>query len=103
LEEITVRKTSGIAKILGTVICISGAVTMTLYKGAAIYSGSTDHEEANAGFVHLFKHMGIPALVDIKIGHWALGALCLLLNCISWAFYLIIQVRASLSNPVLPN
>jgi len=92
LEEITVRKTSGIAKILGTVICISGAVTMTLYKGVAIFSGAAAPEQGLA-FVQLFKHVGIPALVHVKIGKWAVGAFCLLLNCTSWGFYLIIQAR----------
>jgi drug/metabolite transporter (DMT)-like permease len=99
-EEISCRKMSGLAKILGTFIGVGGAVTMTLYKGAKIYAPEAGKDELD-GFVNLFKYAGIHALFDIKIDHWALGAFCLLLNCTSWGLYLINQGPVVVKYPAL--
>ncbi|XP_024390946.1 protein WALLS ARE THIN 1 isoform X2 [Physcomitrium patens] len=99
-EEISCRKMSGLAKILGTFIGFGGAVTMTLYKGAKIYASEAGKDELD-GFVNLFKYAGIPALVDIKIDHWALGAFYLLLNCTLWGLYLINQGSVLVKYPAL--
>ncbi|GMP40657.1 hypothetical protein CsSME_00011018 [Camellia sinensis var. sinensis] len=42
MEKIDIRSTSSIAKCLGTVVAVSGAFIITLYKGPAIISGTSN-------------------------------------------------------------
>jgi hypothetical protein len=93
MEKLSFRKTSDLAKMIGTVICITGAVTMSLYKGIAIYQRPTGQDELHHGFELLqlrFVHLGS---LQFEISYYALGMLCLFLNCTSWALYLIHQVH----------
>ncbi|EPS60269.1 hypothetical protein M569_14534, partial [Genlisea aurea] len=39
VERVDVRKKEGQAKVIGAVVCISGAMVFTLYKGPGLYSG----------------------------------------------------------------
>lgn len=92
MEKLSFRKTSDLAKMMGTVICITGAVTMSLYKGIALYQRPTGQDELHHGFELLqlrFVHLG--SLQFEFISYYALGVLCLFLNCTSWALYLIHQ------------
>lgn len=88
MEKLSFRKTSDYARMFGTVICISGAVTMSVYKGMAIFKGRTIGEDE----LHGISEHGMPAFLDVKISHWSVGVLCLLANCTSWGLYLINQV-----------
>lgn len=40
LEEVNIRSFRGQAKVLGTVICVGGAMVMALYRGPALNSSS---------------------------------------------------------------
>ncbi|KAG0619274.1 hypothetical protein M758_4G128100 [Ceratodon purpureus] len=105
MEKISFRRTSDLAKILGTVVCITGAVTMTLYKGIALYQQPTGEDKYilhGPENLHLsFKHLGLPQALQFEIGSWALGVLCLFLNCTSWGLYLIHQGPALKRYPAL--
>lgn len=88
---------------LGTVVCISGAVTITVYKGIAIFQWIPVEEDTDInmhGFLHLFKHLDFSAEALQLNSPYALplGVLCVLGNCVSWALYLINQVHMSPEN-----
>lgn len=98
METVSFRRTSDLAKMLGTLTCIIGAVTMTLFKGMALYQRPSGQGVLHHGFefeyLHLsVKHLGLPQALQFKIGYEALGVLCLFLNCTSWGLYLINQVH----------
>ncbi|KAJ8773364.1 hypothetical protein K2173_028541 [Erythroxylum novogranatense] len=79
LETVNLKKLHSVAKVVGTVITVSGAMVMTLYKGpiinfikthSAIHHGTTD------------------ASTD---QHWAMGTLLLLGSVCGWACFFILQ------------
>lgn len=98
LEEICFRRRDGFVKILGTIICVSGAVTMSAYKGMVVYQhgGEGTQPPGLQGYTQPFKHLagyGLhSSILQFQIGNYQLGGLCLVFNCISWAVYLILQV-----------
>ncbi|CAN1352811.1 WAT1-related protein At4g08300 [Linum perenne] len=83
LESVNLKKLHSVAKIIGTVITVSGAMVMTLYKGPILEfltpSSSTAAHSMSAS--------------DVSNGeqHWILGPLLLLGSCIGWSAFFILQ------------
>ncbi|WRX30524.1 EamA domain - like 10, partial [Theobroma cacao] len=79
LERVNLKKVHSIAKIIGTVIMVPGAVIMTLYKGPAI------------NFIKLQGggHHGATNAAEAK--HWVAGTLMLLARCWGWSGFYILQ------------
>ncbi|CAN4108041.1 unnamed protein product [Withania somnifera] len=86
LEKLGWSSSAGKAKVLGTIVCIGGAMLLTLYKGPAINMGST-----NINLVHSPKHKGENKPL--------LGAFLALAGCICYAFMLIVQAKAAKRYP----
>ncbi|KAF8698637.1 hypothetical protein HU200_034884 [Digitaria exilis] len=99
VEAINISTKHGILKVLGTAVCVSGAVLMALYRGPSLISllGGTDDPapaDANASIVARY-----PAewLTSTMLGFggveaWHLGVLCLIGHCFLLGAYLVIQV-----------
>ncbi|KAK8552270.1 hypothetical protein V6N13_120682 [Hibiscus sabdariffa] len=79
LERVNVRKMRSIAKIIGTVIMVPGAVIMTLYKGPAIH------------FIKLQRGNHHTATNEAEDRHWVAGTLMLLARCWGWSGFYILQ------------
>nr|KAJ0205513.1 hypothetical protein LSAT_V11C500260350 [Lactuca sativa] len=80
-EPIDIRSFRTIAKILGTVVCVTGAITMSLIKGPKLLNEQLPSSNS--------------LLVINPIGRdnlWLVGCLCLFVGCCCWSFWLIIQV-----------
>ncbi|TVU46777.1 hypothetical protein EJB05_06337, partial [Eragrostis curvula] len=78
----------GIFKVLGTAVCVSGAVLMALYKGPSLLGlGST-----NAADEHPAQWLTSTMLL-YGVDTWHLGILCLIGNCFMTGVYLVLQVR----------
>ncbi|KAJ7979547.1 WAT1-related protein [Quillaja saponaria] len=84
LEKIDLRSLRSIAKMLGTLLCVGGAITMALLKGQKLL-----HAEF-LSFKHLFVMVG---------DSWQLGCLLLFASSFCWAFWMIMQVPISSSCP----
>lgn len=89
MEELEIKTRSGMAKVLGTLIGIGGAMVLTFYKGVDINISSNHidllhHHNAtqvsSSSSHHSFQHL--------------LGLLLALASCFSYATWLIIQVNA---------
>uniref|UniRef100_M4E5M6 WAT1-related protein n=1 Tax=Brassica campestris TaxID=3711 RepID=M4E5M6_BRACM len=90
-EKVNFRNTRGLAKILGTVICVVGAVSMTLIRGPKILNSEFSLPIAKS------------LLGDIKDQNlWLLGCLLVFVSTLCWSFSLIIQgvVTSALSTTV---
>ncbi|XP_019055423.1 PREDICTED: WAT1-related protein At4g08300-like isoform X2 [Nelumbo nucifera] len=76
LEVLDVTNPRGIAKILGTLLSLAGAMTMTLYKGPALrnISGALIHVGTNT--VH---------------ENWLKGSILTAVSCITWSSWYIMQ------------
>ncbi|XP_054802776.1 WAT1-related protein At4g08290-like isoform X2 [Prosopis cineraria] len=76
LEAVDVKNPRGVAKILGTLLSLAGALTMTLYKGHAIPNLK-----------------GAPILIRGQSGHtnWIKGSILTVASCISWSVFYLMQ------------
>ncbi|CAL1386716.1 unnamed protein product [Linum trigynum] len=93
-ERVNLLKTEGQAKILGTTICVSGAILMVLFRGPAIFGQAEADSASNE-----IKDSGQPepvgwflsSLLDIGLETWHLGVICLIGNCMCMAAFLALQ------------
>lgn len=69
-----------IVKIIGTVVCVSGAVTMAVVKGPKLLNSPK-------------------SFLSQQGDNWLLGCLLLLASSFCWSFWMILQVPISLSCP----
>ena len=81
-EKVNFRNIRGLAKILGTVICVVGAVSMALIRGPKILNSEFSLPIAKS------------FLGDIKDQNlWLLGCLLVFVSTLCWSFSLIVQVN----------
>lgn len=78
LEDVDVKNPRGVAKIIGTILSLTGALTMALYKGHAIHSLQGAPFHIRAKFVHK---------------NWIKGSILAVASCISWSLWYIMQVH----------
>ncbi|CAK9325743.1 unnamed protein product [Citrullus colocynthis] len=89
MENLRSGSLRSIAKIGGTVVCVSGAMCMALLRGPKLLN-------TTQGFVVK------STLFSVESGShhaWLLGSLCLFGSCCCWSIWLILQVPASASYP----
>ncbi|GAA0142973.1 hypothetical protein LIER_03756 [Lithospermum erythrorhizon] len=78
LEKLNFVRSDGLAKILGTVVCVGGATIITLYKGPSLQLPfiqpliSNNEEEET-------------------VQNWTLACLFIIAQCVSWAAWLVFQ------------
>ncbi|CAJ1930764.1 unnamed protein product [Sphenostylis stenocarpa] len=94
-ERVNLARYDGLAKVGGTIICVSGAILMVLYRGPALIG----HAPIDHGTQNEISAKGQPeptgwligALQAIGFDRFHLGVLCLIGNCICMAAFLAIQ------------
>ncbi|KAI5668706.1 hypothetical protein M9H77_18559 [Catharanthus roseus] len=80
LEKVNVKQVHSIAKIVGTVITVSGAMVMTLYKGPIVNILFYTHEGS--------RHHAVSSTSN---QHWATGTIMLLSCIVGWSAFFIVQ------------
>ncbi|KAE8056120.1 hypothetical protein FH972_012915 [Carpinus fangiana] len=84
MEKVDIRSLRGIAKILGTIFCVGGAISMALLKGPKL----------------LNTEILPPSIAAFGTGdNWPLGCLYLFGCCCFWSFWVIMQVPISANVP----
>ncbi|KAL8499561.1 hypothetical protein ACS0TY_022488 [Phlomoides rotata] len=93
-ETVNLRRAEGQTKVGGTLVCVSGAILMAVFRGPAVFGFG----ESDAGVVEISaKGQPVPAVwlmsnfLGLGIDSWHLGVLCLIGNCMCMAAYLAIQ------------
>lgn len=79
LEQVKIREVRGLAKVIGTVVTLSGALIMTLYKGPVIdliWSRKTSHHGSSG---------------NSSDKHWIAGTLLILVGCVAWSCFYVLQ------------
>ncbi|KAI5355334.1 PREDICTED: WAT1-related [Prunus dulcis] len=79
LESVNVKKLHSLAKVVGTVITVGGAMVMTLYKGPIV------------DIIRGHAHSHGTSTTDSTNQHWVAGPLMLLASCGGWASFFIVQ------------
>ncbi|XP_022157110.1 WAT1-related protein At3g30340-like [Momordica charantia] len=77
LETVKLKSSSGQAKMLGTVVCISGAVLLITYKGPALANRSYAAAAATA----------------VKKTNWTLGCIALVVGTLLWSSWFLLQTN----------
>ncbi|XP_057967106.1 WAT1-related protein At4g30420-like isoform X2 [Malania oleifera] len=80
MEKINIKRLGSMAKILGTVLCVSGAISMALLRGPKLL---------NTEVVHKTSAFGLGG------ENWLLGCLFLFGSACCWSFWFILQVPIS--------
>ena len=81
LERVKIKEIRSQAKVIGTLVTFAGALLMTLYKGPVI----------DLFFSHHATHQHAGSHSPRK--HWVTGTLFLLLGCVAWSSFYILQVN----------
>lgn len=94
-EAVNLLRTEGQLKVGGTLVCVSGAILMVLFRGLAVvgYKESELGEQSEISARAQPEPSGwlISYFLDFGFDHWHLGVLCLIGNCMCMAAYLAIQ------------
>ncbi|KAG6635908.1 hypothetical protein CIPAW_11G075600 [Carya illinoinensis] len=94
-ERVNLLRTEGQAKVGGTLICVSGAILMVLFRGPALIGVA----EPDFSVQNEISARGQPepagwlmsSFMEFGIDHFHLGVLCLIGNCMCMAAFLAIQ------------
>ncbi|KAJ8445111.1 hypothetical protein Cgig2_029483 [Carnegiea gigantea] len=82
LEKVDIRKLPSQAKVIGTIVTVSGAMVMTIYRGPVI----------NIFGVHAANHGTAASTTAASSGaHWVLGTILVLGSCLGWSAFFILQ------------
>lgn len=80
------KEVRSIAKVVGTLVSLSGALLMTLYKGPVIdliWSRHTSQHGSSG---------------DSSDKHWISGTLLILVGCVAWSCFYVLQVSSYMSS-----
>ncbi|KAM3708892.1 hypothetical protein ACJW31_02G130800 [Castanea mollissima] len=80
--QIHLNRKDGIAKVVGTIASIAGASVITLYKGPTIYAPNSSH---------LHQSHFLVSLGDAKGKNWTLGCIYLIVHCLCWSGWIVVQ------------
>lgn len=95
-------KTEGQAKVGGTLVCVSGAILMVLFRGPALFGNKNQEFVVQSEIIA--RGQPEPAgwfmssFLEIGFDQWHLGVLCLIGNCMCMAAFLAIQVLHCIVN-----
>jgi hypothetical protein len=82
MENVELKKISGIAKILGVVLCLAGVLVLAFYEGPNLKS--VNHRP----FLHASKNKQVPH----SKAEWIIGTFILIFFAIAWSLWMILQV-----------
>lgn len=93
LEKVNIKSKAGKAKILGTLVCVSGAMILTLYKGMPLTNPS------KSGIVNLKSREGNMLISPEKTRRWTIGSIVLTAGSIVWSLWFLIQAKIGQKYP----
>lgn len=91
-----IRSKSGAAKVLGTIVCLCGAMLLTLYKGIPLTNIS--NSRVDTARMHITDHVNL-LNPNKKTESWTIGTIALVAGSLVWSSWFLIQARISKSYP----
>jgi drug/metabolite transporter (DMT)-like permease len=81
IEHVNIKEVRSQAKVIGTIVTFGGALLMAMYKGPAFnLVGSHDTGSNHESSSHTSNT------------HWAMGTLFILIGCVAWSCFYVLQV-----------
>ncbi|XP_022989272.1 WAT1-related protein At4g15540-like [Cucurbita maxima] len=91
MEKIDLKRSSSIAKIVGSAVSISGALVVVLYKGPIVISNPYSQGPKELGL--LYHNHNQPLGSSHPQPNWILGGLCFVFQYLSNSFWYILQTQ----------
>lgn len=86
-ENLGIKQRSGLAKVFGTVLCVSGALLLSFYHGKTIGLGQSS--------IHWRYAEKMEGTTTSGSGNMFVGPLLLIASTLVWALWFVIQVSIS--------
>ncbi|CAK9170316.1 unnamed protein product [Ilex paraguariensis] len=93
LETVNTKSSGGRAKVLGTVVCLGGAILMTFYRGMPLFSSSQPQ-----GAIQTVDQALIFSLAKRK-ERWTIGSIALIAGTLLWSSWFLLQSNIARSYP----
>ncbi|KAG7532607.1 EamA domain [Arabidopsis thaliana x Arabidopsis arenosa] len=94
-EKVNLFKIEGQTKVGGTLVCVSGAVAMALFRGPALFGGKDAVDSVRSVIIDRSQPEPNGWLVSSFLGLgfdlWHIGVICLIGNCMCMAAFLAVQ------------
>jgi len=91
-ENLGIKQRSGLAKVFGTILCVSGALLLSFYHGKTIGLGQSS--------IHWRYAEKMEGTTTSGSGNMFVGPLLLIGSTLVWALWFVIQVSTSYPNLV---
>ncbi|KAK9145907.1 hypothetical protein Sjap_005810 [Stephania japonica] len=88
LETLNINSKAGRAKVLGTAICVGGAMLMTLYRGVPLMKLQHSADET-----HAMNHTKVLLPSQKSHERWIAGSLVLIAGGLLWSSWFLIQAK----------
>ncbi|KAI3439763.1 WAT1-related protein, partial [Psidium guajava] len=92
MEAADIRSSSGIAKVLGSIVCIVGVLTLTLYRGSSLLH----HPQSSS---HAFSPAARPGATRSTAAGWLISSMALFSGTLLWACWFLVQASIGKSYP----
>ncbi|QCD84488.1 WAT1-related protein At3g30340-like [Vigna unguiculata] len=91
LETVNIKCRGGKAKILGTFVCVGGALVLTLYRGKPLFDVS--HYETRVPPVAMKSAVDEGSSSGRTAQKWSIGVIALMMGTLFWSFWFILQSK----------
>lgn len=94
-EKVNLFKIEGQTKVGGTLVCVSGAIVMALFRGPALFGGKD--EDFTVKSLIIDRNQPVPhgwlvsSFLGLGFDLWHIGVFCLIGNCMCMAAFLAVQ------------
>ncbi|CAL9189118.1 unnamed protein product [Musa hybrid cultivar] len=95
MESLNLKTKPGIAKTLGTLLCLIGVIVLTLYKGVALNSDASPRSTAPE------PQQSSPDATDYTSRKWLMGSVALLAGSFCWSAWFPLQSKVGKKYPAL--
>ncbi|KAK6146555.1 hypothetical protein DH2020_020424 [Rehmannia glutinosa] len=89
LETVNIKYSSGRAKVLGSLVCIGGAILLTVYKGKPLFHFSDVPQRDNRSMEQHMKQLSLGTGRE----RWAIGSVALFAGTLCWSSWFILQTN----------
>ncbi|KAJ6805842.1 WAT1-related protein-like [Iris pallida] len=95
LERVNVRSKSGIAKVIGSAVCLAGAMLLAFYQGIALGNASSHHGAES------IKGQAAHVLNNTTRSRWMIGSIALFGGTFCWSSWFLLQSKIGKKYPAL--
>ncbi|KAF8084608.1 hypothetical protein N665_0710s0016 [Sinapis alba] len=93
-EKVNLFKIEGLMKVGGTLVCVSGALVMVLFRGPVLYGDKDADYTAKTVIINRSQpelHGWLLVSSFLGLDLWHIGVICLIGNCICMAAFIAVQ------------